>query len=83
MYYEDVDFCLRARRAGCKSYFLPSAEAIHLNPYSSRDDAPAWLRREVRLSQMTFFRKNRPRWEHGSVKFLNRVYFAVNGLAWK
>lgn len=83
MYYEDVDFCLRARRAGFPSYFLPAAEAVHLNPYSDRGGAPAWLRREVRLSQMTYFRKHRPLWEQTAIRGLNRAYFAVNGMPWK
>lgn len=82
MYYEDVDFCLRARRAGFPSYFLPTAKAIHLHPYSARDSAPDWLRKEVRLSQMTFFNKHRPRWEHQAIRVLNRAYFAFNGLPW-
>ena len=29
MYFEDLDFCRRARKAGFKIYFLPSAEIIH------------------------------------------------------
>lgn len=83
MYYEDVDLCLRALHAGFKSYFLPSARAVHLSPYSTRRGAPAWLRREVRLSQMTFFRKHRPSWESAVLRFLNRAYFLANGLAWR
>lgn len=83
MYYEDVDFCLRARRAGFQSYFLPTAGAIHLAPYSDRGGAPDWLRREVRRSQMTYFRKHRPGWESAAIRALNRVYFAVSGLPWK
>lgn len=82
MYYEDVDFCLRARRAGFQSYFLPTAGAIHLAPYSDRGGAPDWLRREVRRSQMTYFRKHRPGWEHGAIRVLNRAYFAASGLRW-
>ena len=82
MYYEDVDFCLRARKAGFESYFLPSAKAVHLNPYSARDDAPQWLRKEVRRSQMTYFRKHRPSWEYGAIRALNRAYFAAQGWPW-
>ena len=41
MYYEDVDLCLRARQAGFKAYFLPSAKGVHLHPFSDRGDAPA------------------------------------------
>lgn len=83
MYYEDVDFCLRARRAGFQSYFLPPAKAVHVAPHSARGDVPDWLRREIRFSQVAFFRKHRPRWEHGTVRALNRAYFVVNGLPWR
>lgn len=82
MYYEDVDFCLRARRAGFRSYFLPSAKALHLHPFSDRDDAPEWLRKEVRFSQMRYFKKHRPRWENAAIRALNHAYFAVHGWQW-
>lgn len=29
MYFEDLDFCRRAKKAGFKVYYLPSAEVIH------------------------------------------------------
>ena len=83
MYYEDVDFCLRARRAGFPSYFLPAAQAVHVAPYSDRGDAPDWLRKEVRRSQMTFFEKNRPAWESSAIRALNRAYFAFHGWPWR
>lgn len=83
MYYEDADFCLRARRAGVRSYFLPSAKAVHLHPYSSRRDAPDWLRREIRLSQIAYFRKHRPRWEQEALRLLNCAHFTANGWAWQ
>ncbi len=83
MYYEDVDFCLRARLAGFPSYFVPSAKAVHLHPFSGRDDAPVWLRQEVRFSQMGYFSKHRPRWEQAVMRALNRVYFAAKGWPWR
>lgn len=82
MYYEDVDFCLRARRAGFPSYFLPSAKAVHVNPHSARGDVPAWLRQEIRRSQVTYFSKHRPGWEHQAVRAINRAYFAAHGWPW-
>ena len=82
MYYEDVDFCLRAREAGFPSYFVPSAQAVHVAPYSDRGEAPAWLRQEVRRSQVTFFQKNRPALESCAITAINRAYFAVHGWPW-
>jgi N-acetylglucosaminyl-diphospho-decaprenol L-rhamnosyltransferase len=83
MYYEDVDFCLRARQAGFQSYFLPTAKAVHVAPYSERGDSPDWLNQEVRFSQMTYFRKHRPRWEYQAIRALNRAYFAAKGWPWR
>jgi N-acetylglucosaminyl-diphospho-decaprenol L-rhamnosyltransferase len=83
MYYEDADFCLRAREAGFPSYFLPSAKAVHVAPHSEQNDTPEWLSREIRRSQMTYFRKNRPGWEYAVIKALNRIYFAVRGWPWR
>ncbi|MBI5400092.1 glycosyltransferase family 2 protein [Candidatus Saganbacteria bacterium] len=35
-YNEDLDWCLRIRRAGWKIYFVPEAEIIHYGGYSSQ-----------------------------------------------
>jgi GT2 family glycosyltransferase len=82
MYYEDVDFCMRARQKGFPVYFLPAAGADHLAPYAERKDAPEWLSKEVRLSQMRYFEKHRPRWETATIRGLNRAYFAAKGWDW-
>ncbi|MFI5351046.1 MAG: glycosyltransferase family 2 protein [Elusimicrobiota bacterium] len=82
MYYEDVDFCLRASQAGFPSYFVPSAQAVHVAPYSDRGESPDWLKQVVRRSQMTFFKKHRPACEASAIRALNRAYFAVHGWPW-
>ncbi len=60
-----------------------SLKAIHIDPHSARKHVPDWLRREIRLSQTTFFRKHRPRWEHRAIKALNQACFAANGWQWR
>ncbi len=35
MYLEDVDYCIRLRRAGWKLYYLPAAQIVHLGEKSS------------------------------------------------
>lgn len=39
MYFEDLDYCRRARKAGFKIYYLPSAEVIHVHGASGRSMA--------------------------------------------
>lgn len=51
LYYEDCDYCRRARRAGWKHAYVPEARALHLHGASSslpaalsrRERAPAYL----------------------------------------
>jgi GT2 family glycosyltransferase len=47
MYFEDLDYCRRAKLAGFKVYYLPSAEVIHEHGASGRkiaDEANQWRR---------------------------------------
>lgn len=37
MYFEDLDYCRRARRAGFKIYYLPSAEIVHEHGASGKN----------------------------------------------
>ncbi len=36
MYFEDLDYCRRARRASLKVYYLPQAEVVHLHGASGK-----------------------------------------------
>jgi N-acetylglucosaminyl-diphospho-decaprenol L-rhamnosyltransferase len=45
MYFEDVDYCLRARAAGWAIRHEPSAEVVHLHAASSKMEALAKARR--------------------------------------
>jgi len=79
MYYEDADICLRARKAGWETCYLPQAQAVHFNPYGNRKNSPEWLQKEIRKSQMLFFKKHRPAWEHKAIRLINRAYFRAKG----
>ena len=37
MYFEDLDFCRRAKKAGYKTYYLPTAEIIHEHGASGKN----------------------------------------------
>lgn len=40
-YYEDLDFCFRAGKAGFKSYLVPSSEIIHLESKTIKKNSPS------------------------------------------
>jgi GT2 family glycosyltransferase len=44
-YYEEVDFCVRARRAGRRIVYVPHCEAVHLEAASSVTGSALFLRR--------------------------------------
>jgi GT2 family glycosyltransferase len=44
-YYEEVDFCTRARRAGRRIVYVPGSEAVHLEAASSVAGSALFLRR--------------------------------------
>jgi GT2 family glycosyltransferase len=57
LYYEDADFCTRAKRKGFSSYIIPSAKVTHKE--ASESENPAKLYWLV-LSGLIFFQKNTP-----------------------
>ena len=69
LYYEDVDFCVRARARGWTTWYDPTLGAVHHHPLHSRS-RPAALRLVTRHSLLTFARKNWPVWQ---VRLLTHV----------
>lgn len=61
MYYEEVDYCLRCRRAGYKVYYEAAAAVVHEGGGSSKLVRVATVRRTVR-SMHHYFRKHRGGW---------------------
>lgn len=59
LFLEETDWCLRARRAGARVTFVPSARVVHLQG-RTRDRVRVRARIEYTRSLFTFFRKNRP-----------------------
>ncbi|HXG61113.1 MAG TPA: glycosyltransferase [Planctomycetota bacterium] len=59
LFLEETDWCLRARRAGARVVFVPSARVVHLQG-RTRDRVRIRARIEYTRSLFTFFRKNRP-----------------------
>jgi GT2 family glycosyltransferase len=57
-YNDDLDWCVRIRKAGWKIYFLPQAEVIHYGGYSSRRTFKAKLFVEGFKGGLYFCRKH-------------------------
>ena len=62
MYYEDSDYCLRARRAGRRAIIVPRARMWHKVAASSGGDDSPGERYYMALSSVQFFRKNVQGW---------------------
>jgi|WetSurMetagenome_2_1015567.scaffolds.fasta_scaffold272143_2 GT2 family glycosyltransferase len=59
MYYEEVDWCLRAKKSGWKVIYYPYAAIIHKTPLASkRNDMSVRLAIEIRRSHLYYYRKN-------------------------
>ena len=54
-YYEDVDFCFRARRAGYEVWFEPRARVIHHEGGSHGTNLSEGVKRYQRVNQERFF----------------------------
>ena len=59
LYEEDVDLCLRVRRAGWHIVFTPAAEVVH-HLGRSMDKAPGLARLEYHRSHLRFYAKHNP-----------------------
>jgi N-acetylglucosaminyl-diphospho-decaprenol L-rhamnosyltransferase len=76
LYEEDVDLCVRARHAGFRVAFTPSASVTHrLGRSMERSSERARI--EYDRSHLYFYRKHRGPWATA----LLRVYLGVTGLA--
>lgn len=62
LYYEDVDFCQRARTAGWSVWYEPDLRVTHHFPLHGRVVPPP-LRLVTRHALMTYSRKHWPRWQ--------------------
>lgn len=62
LYFEDQDYCLRAKKAGWQVVYYPLYEALHYHSASSATKNPD-LTKHYFASEEYFFAKYRPLWE--------------------
>lgn len=86
MYSEEVDLCLRIRRAGWDIYWIPQAEVTHYGGQSSKLMAQAMFLQLYR-SKVVYFRKHHGRWSAVAYKLLLATAalarLAVAPFAWR
>lgn len=75
LYFEETDFCLRARRAGWECWYVPQAAVLHIagraTGVTGKQERPSRLPRYWFESRRRYFEKN-----HG------RAYAILTDLAW-
>jgi GT2 family glycosyltransferase len=65
LYYEEVDFCRRARRAGWSCWYVPESRVVHLVGQSTRATSPTQRNRRPAYwfeSRRRYFLKHHPLW---------------------
>jgi len=63
MYSEDIDICYKARIAGRKTYYVPTAVVVHYGGESTSKSSESAFSSVMMLeSRWRFFRKTRPAW---------------------
>jgi GT2 family glycosyltransferase len=55
-YYEEVDYCLRAKKLGWQVVYFPEIKAYHFNPHATSDRSRR-IENEIRKSRIYVFRK--------------------------
>lgn len=76
LYYEEIDFCLRAAAQGRQTWFWPGVEVLH-GLGASSDTAPELATLARYRSMITYFAKNRPG-QLAALRWLMRL-----GAAWR
>lgn len=73
LYYEDVDFCFRARKAGKKVLLSPKVQVLHIGGKSMRSVGRSRQKAAYYESQMRYFRMRRPIYETFLLRFVHTL----------
>ncbi|MFO0954446.1 MAG: glycosyltransferase family 2 protein [Isosphaeraceae bacterium] len=84
MYFEEVDFCLKARRAGWKCWYAPASRVVHLVGQSSGVTDPKTLAQKRRPAYWVHARRHFFVTNHGILRtFLADAAWASGFLLWR
>lgn len=79
IWFEEVDFCLRARQAGWQIAYTPSVQCVDYVGQSFKQVRLYPKQRMFTESMLKYFRKHRPAWEWATLAVVRP---AVLGVAW-
>ena len=82
MHYEDVDYCLQAKKMGWFTYYFPKISAYHLDPHAGSDrNKNLFLDKEIRKSQLYFFKKNNSQTSYHLLVILAWMFLRVRSFS--
>lgn len=76
MYYEDTDFCFRARKAGWEIWYVPTSPMIHLVSVAAGGQASRFKISRRFSAGMRFFARH-ARWYQWPTIILGQIYEAI------
>ena len=92
MYGDDIDWCLRFRKAGWPVVFYPEAAAIHYGGGTTAQ-APVYFYVEMQKANLQYWKKHHSRpaqiaylasvWMHDSIRYLAYSAASVFGKSWR
>ncbi len=81
MFTEETDFCIRAKRAGLRTFFYPGAEVVHLGGQSAGQESQR-MYRDIYRTQLYLFRKHFSHFEYVLMALLRAAGVAVRVLVY-
>lgn len=76
LYYEDVDFCFRAREVGKTVWLSPTVSVLHIGGKSMRSVGYSHQKAAYYKSQEQYFHRHRPKYEGVILRLLHVVFCA-------
>jgi len=82
LYYEEVDFCYRAKKSGWKIFFYPQAKVIHIGGQSTEKNLSSSLI-EGYKSKLYFLKKHYPPEKLIPIRDYTILGFAIRKFVWQ